>query len=379
MAELFSLEAVRAKEGDSLILHFGTPDAPKLVVIDGGPRGVYRKFLQPRLLKIKSALSPDDPLPLQAVGVSHIDSDHIAGVLELFEMLAETVDRPDPQNAPFEVKHLWHNGLRQIVDDADAADGPASLDRADAREADAVLASVNEGNRLDAAAKTAGIAVNRHFRPEGPILAGDDADIDGLKLQAIAPSPGRVKKLRDDWRRNTPDAEEAAALAAYLDESVYNLASVVLVARQGDLSMLLTGDARGDHIIEGLEGLGLLEKRRKTSDPETTIDFDIVKVPHHGSDNNVAADFFRRVRGRHYVISGDGKHHNPEVATLCMLSDARGDDEIDVWFTYEDGDLGLGEKLKGWERMVQGRNITVHYPLPGRDSVVVDLAAELKY
>ena len=41
MAEsVFTLEALEAKHGDSLLLHYGTLDAPRLIVIDGGPRRI---------------------------------------------------------------------------------------------------------------------------------------------------------------------------------------------------------------------------------------------------------------------------------------------------------------------------------------------------
>ena len=53
---------------------------------------------------------------------------------------------------------------------------------------------------------------------------------------------------------------------------------------------------------------------------------DILKVPHHGSDNNMETGFFEKVTADHYVFSGDGEHGNPERATLEMLLDARGTD-----------------------------------------------------
>ncbi len=46
---LFSLEVLRAKHGDSLLLRYGNPDKPKLILIDGGPTGVYKDALKPRL------------------------------------------------------------------------------------------------------------------------------------------------------------------------------------------------------------------------------------------------------------------------------------------------------------------------------------------
>jgi len=50
------------------------------------------------------------------------------------------------------------------------------------------------------------------------------------------------------------------ALAAYVDKSVPNLSSLVVLAKAGGKTMLLTGDARGDKILEGLELVGALKK-----------------------------------------------------------------------------------------------------------------------
>ncbi|MEO5646119.1 MAG: hypothetical protein ABIQ91_01445, partial [Candidatus Paceibacterota bacterium] len=68
---LFTLEILQAKQGDCLLLHYGTPNEPRIIVIDGGPAGIYRNFLKPRLLSIKKVRSPDSPLDLSLVMVSH--------------------------------------------------------------------------------------------------------------------------------------------------------------------------------------------------------------------------------------------------------------------------------------------------------------------
>jgi hypothetical protein len=46
-------------------------------------------------------------------------------------------------------------------------------------------------------------------------------------------------------------------------------------------------------------------------------------VPHHGSEHNVEEAFFRSITADHYVISADGKHHNPDLKMLQMLTAAR--------------------------------------------------------
>ena len=48
----FSLDVLRARKGDCLMLHFGSEQDPHLILIDGGPSDVYQPFLKPRLQKI---------------------------------------------------------------------------------------------------------------------------------------------------------------------------------------------------------------------------------------------------------------------------------------------------------------------------------------
>jgi beta-lactamase superfamily II metal-dependent hydrolase len=119
---------------------------------------------------------------------------------------------------------------------------------------------------------------------------------------------------------------------------VYNLSSIVVLAEQARKRMLLTGDALGRDILDGLENTELLKRG--------VIDVDVLKLPHHGSDRNVDTDFFRRVRADHYVISANGKHGNPDTPTLDMILEARGSRKITLWFTNRTGHDGLATRLK---------------------------------
>ena len=66
------LETLRAKYGDSLLLHFGTEEEPRLVLIDGGPPGVYnladdRPASQNRVIETACDLLGLRPPPLQSL------------------------------------------------------------------------------------------------------------------------------------------------------------------------------------------------------------------------------------------------------------------------------------------------------------------------
>ena len=39
---MFTLEALQAAHGDSLILHYGPLTNPRFIVVDGGPRGIFK-------------------------------------------------------------------------------------------------------------------------------------------------------------------------------------------------------------------------------------------------------------------------------------------------------------------------------------------------
>ena len=79
--------------------------------------------------------------------------------------------------------------------------------------------------------------------------------------------------------------------------------------------MLLTGDARWDEVLSGLEAAGLL-------DGTGGIHVDVLKVQHHGSLRNSKPEFFQRVTADTYVISANGRYDNPDVDTLLWIVDA---------------------------------------------------------
>jgi hypothetical protein len=129
-----------------------------------------------------------------------------------------------------------------------------------------------------------------------------------------------------------------------LDKSVPNLSSLVLLAEADGKRMLLTGDALGDKIIEDLQFVGL-----PGAEGDSTMHVDVLKVPHHGSSNNVERNFFERITADHYVFSGNGEHGNPEREALEMLFRARGAAEFQVHLTYPVAEIDE-ERRRDWNK-----------------------------
>jgi hypothetical protein len=377
---IFSLDVRRARQGDCLLLHYGTKEKPGLVMIDGGPRGVYGAHLKPRLHAIRKArgLDANKPLDVDLLIVSHVDDDHIQGILDLTKELLEAKREHQPQFV--QVSSLWHNSFDEIIDhkpDELTASvkrqfGPASVsgsgeffedekseveDHYAGSDPDVsseqqeelvsstlkILASIEQGFQLRVAAEALDFPRNPEF-DGGLILAGKDAIDIGQELTFTVAGPNKVelealRKKHNAWLKQLAKEGKTPpqALAAYVDKSVPNLSSLVLLAKVADKSMLLTGDARGDKILQGLEAAGLMKKGGK-------IQVNLLKVPHHGSSNNLDDDFFERILAKHYVFSGNGDYGNPERETLEMLFNARGDDDYMIHLTYPIDEIDKGRK-----------------------------------
>ncbi len=359
---LFSLDIRRARKGDCLMLHYGSADDPGLALIDGGPAQVYRPYMKPRLSQIRKARDLDNEasLDVDLMMVSHIDDDHINGILELTKELADAKASQRP--LPLKIRSVWHNAFDDIIGNnpeellaaVTASFGAAALSGEPDTEgldpdAAMVLASVGQGVRLRDDARMLGLRINPEVEGKLVMTQDDCKTIDmgkGLNLTIAGPMKKdliALQKKYDAWLKKHEDKKKTkAALAAFTDTSVPNLSSIVVVAEAGGRRMLLTGDARGDKILKGLEQLGLLKKG-------DSLHMDILKLPHHGSDRNVAPAFFERITADHYVFSGNGEYGNPERETLQMLLDARGNGDFLMHFTYPIQDID-DEREKDWKK-----------------------------
>ncbi len=379
---IFTLEALQAKHGDSLLLHYGKPNAPKLIVIDGGPGGVYKSSLLPRLTALKETRSPENPLTIRLLMVSHLDDDHINGVLAF---LNDLVDKKDNnEELPFNILTLWHNSFDDIVGNESeemlkalsaavksvSSGGAVSAGVPLSRAGGAIAASVPQGRDVRNNAKLLSLSLNDPF---GTIIAAPGKGKktvtigDGLKFTVLGPVKDRIEELQIEWnavlekKGLATDKEGQALAAAYLDESVYNLSSIVVLAEAAKKKMLLTGDARGDDVLKAVKSSGLLKSK--------PLHVDLLKLPHHGSDRNVETEFFRQITADHYVVSADGRHGNPEVSTLQMISEARGKDKFTIYLTNREKRLDTffaAEKKKG-------KKYSVVYRDPKELSLWVDL------
>ena len=394
---ILSLEALRAKKGDCLLLHCGKTDDPDLYVIDGGTRGVYRQSLRKRLEQLRKG---KEQLDIRLMMVSHVDDDHIKGILDLTRELR--AQKAAQQTLRYRIRNLWHNSFDDILGNGaktletagNAAMGVASAAAAaklaipiQEQEAAFRLASVGQGRTLRDDAKLLRLRVNKPgarklvMAADKPLTKPFTKDVE---MHVVGPTQHLIDEFLEAWdkyiKRKKLNVEGAGVeIAAYLDKSAFNLASIVALVSAGGKEILLTGDARGDFLLESLEANGLLKKRGKRR-------LSILKVPHHGSSNNVEVAFFRRLPADHYVFSGDGEYGNPDFETFEMLFEARKRDrrKFTIHLTYDPKDYKKDSKTKKpyplaklrklfKDQEAKGRVFEVRFPKPNEIGLRIDL------
>lgn len=315
------LNVLQAEFGDALLLeHKPTGGSTHWYLVDGGPGSNYADNLKGVLEGVAKKGGS-----LDAVVLSHVDNDHVLGLIDLFDDLLQAQVAGTPP--VIGVAELWHNSFELVPgdpgveNDVKAAFATAAASGASMETFGASVLGQGEGFQLRIKALQLGLTPNQPFpnqeiRTEtAPVITRN-----GLTLRVVGPSGPNLDDLRDDWvewlTTHEPKIASGSPLAAAsADDSIPNLSSVCLLVTEGTRSALLTGDARGDHILDNLEALHIIPKGG-------TLHVGLLKMPHHGSDRNSDPEFFERITADRYVFSANGRDGNPDTATLIWLAEA---------------------------------------------------------
>ena len=301
---MFRIEALPAQRGDALWITYGSKRRPRHVVIDAGPKEAFAT-LMPELDARLATLPAEDGVELLVV--THVDVDHIQGVLKLLET-------PDKVRR---FKQIWFNGLKHHK---------------------ARLLGVKDGERVTTAILAGGAERwNTAFGGEA-VAVPDERPLlsttlpGGLKLTVLAPTTAKLSKLVPTWEKAVQDAEldpvpetgwkkggllgggfDPDDLATHfpdrVDNSHANGAAISLLAQYRGKRVLLLADSPADAILAGLDRLG--------PDPITV---DAVKMSHHGSLYNNTLPLLRRISSPRWIVSTNGASFgHPDYEALARV------------------------------------------------------------
>ena len=376
------IRVFQSDKGDCLLI---TANAGKnRILVDGGMKSSYVEHVAPNLAKLDGGKPRID-----VAYVSHIDDDHIAGVLQLMNDLVDWrvfdfhskkkragVKAPKKPTSPRppEVGKIWHNAFHELIkdntgeiDDMLAASTAilAAAHRPMGRslfEHHSELA-LSKTQALQLARRTSpdqlDIPVNPEFKHKLMLLEPNQPQlkIGTMRFTVIGPAPADLKKLRDEWnqwlkenkktldeihrkakqdedrlksdvdRLLAPITTEAnsfvdfqIALAKTLGDRTQvttpNLASLMFFVKEGNQTILLTGDGHATDALNGLRQRSLLDANGK-------LHLDVLKVPHHGSEHNMTQAFAEAITADNYIFCGNGFSTNPETEVIDLLVNER--------------------------------------------------------
>ncbi|HEX6741429.1 MAG TPA: MBL fold metallo-hydrolase [Sphingomicrobium sp.] len=357
----------QSAKGDCLLLE-GSDGTHFLC--DGGMRDSMQNIVRKELGKLRT-----QGTRLEYVYVSHIDQDHIAGVLALLEdelewrlyehHKAKGTPKPKPKfPRPPEIGGIWHNAFRDQVGEnaGHVEDLLAAASSTFLATGDADLRSLGSGyqqialsigealkvsrlasadllkiatNVLPGAAGPAKLLMARKNQPSFPVGA--------MKFTIIGPRPKELEDLKTGWNKWLESVEGDKAVSRlrreikekidsfgtaggvsggwngvppYKGVTTPNVASLMFMVEESGKRVLLTGDSHQDMITDGLETTGFLAK-------DGGIHLDVLKVQHHGSEHNLKADFAKRVSADHYIFTGNGENGNPEIRVIDAIYESR--------------------------------------------------------
>lgn len=320
-----NLNVLQAAYGDCMILKSGSQSKSSQTnshhfLIDGGPASTYNIGLKEELQRIGEKGGRVDLLI-----VSHVDNDHINGLLKLMQDLS--LQKKGNNRWTIEIDALWYNAfsrtigqrievrLRDLLSNTRTVFKNRSRTQVTAR-------GIREGHDLYQYAHDLAIEINPQFNNDTIIVTDKPKELKfgDIKFLVIGPTRKNLEDLRKQWLDWLDKHEKALRtradyrLAIQADKSIPNLSSIMFLAKEDDDTILFTGDGLGEHVIYGLKQARLLGS-------SGSVHVNILKLPHHGSDRNITRDFFTNVTADKYLISANGRDDNPSFLTLSWIAE----------------------------------------------------------
>ena len=357
MAGIFHIHMLPARQGDCLWIEYGDALNPNRILIDGGTPGTY-PIIHQRL-----QILPQNERRFEQLIVTHVDSDHIGGVLDLLIQ--------DDGEATF--GDIWFNAWKHLPSSGLEPLGPP------------------QGEELSTFLENIPQTWNKYFKHKracfsttGPLPTSDLPG--GMRLTLLSPGFTELKRLRPYWADECKKAglipgqpatsshpappgfepmgpvniNQLAQEAYKSDESPANGSSIAILAEFGGKRILLAGDAYADVLLKSIKRLVPTDDR---------LHLDAFKLPHHGSKYNLSRELLEKLDCKRYLFSTDGtQFRHPDRQTVARVIKFGGP-HPELLFNYR------SEFNKLWDNKhwMEQYGYSVHFPDEGQEGLEVNL------
>jgi beta-lactamase superfamily II metal-dependent hydrolase len=368
MPEVF-VKMYPAKNGDAFLIRTGG-EARTAILIDGGYVSTFNEYISQDLKALAAS-----GYQLDLVVATHVDADHISGLLAL---IRANGNANDPKI--IRVKNVLHNSLRSITGKQKALARVSQSDQdliAEIRRRGYPVpfgsspeeVGARQGSSLASLLFAGQYRWNKDEGFEGVVFPTfhDLAISPSVRVIVIGPTRERLDVLRKWWLNemaylgfNSPmdkgisfdDAFEF--LCAYEDlrrpvnpsviaaknlevmnldeayapdDSATNGSSISIVVEIAGIRLLFPGDSWSEDIEAALSARFGADKPHY---------FDAIKLSHHGSSRNTSSSLLSTIDSRCFLISTDGTRHNhPDVSVLKAIVDRPSKFQRNLYFNYQ--------------------------------------------
>ncbi len=366
---MFQVNMLPATFGDSFWVTYQDGGKEHRILIDGGTAGTRNRIHQ----LIKDL--PEDDRHIDLVVVTHIDNDHIAGILTMLQRQEVELDFGD----------FWFNGRKHLPNTEEGTDD------------DEFLGS-KQGEQLTDAIEDLGLPWNKAFDGDRVVIpdGGELPVIElpgGMKLTLLSPTLSALRDLVDDWDDELAEAGllstgpmlmdlEAGEFPA--DDDDDDFLSVTLP----DIDALADSDFGGDgSSANGSSIAFMLEFEGKRAvfaadahapqmveafnqlKPDGKLKVDFFKVSHHGSKGTTSTDLVDKVACKRYAITTNGSNfHHPDEETIARIL-KKGGNDLELLFNYR----SKHNKIWDNETLKNDFGYTTVYPDSDQGGLVVDV------
>lgn len=312
---MLKIRFLQAFNGDSiaitLVSKIGTSHT---ILIDGGIRLTYqgkgkkKKIEYGELKKFIDEIKKEGKI-IDLLILTHIDDDHIAGILEWFNN--------DPE-AHKVIREVWFNSGRLIAKYLKNTKNP-DLDHW-IRSRKSTDTSIKQGIEFGKYIKAKKI-----WNPE-IILQGMTTSRFGADFKFLSPNKEKLETLLKNWRIKDSSLNTSSKKNDYklslethiqkdkfkIDKAYPNGSSIAFILTYEKKRYLFLGDSHPDVIIEGLQHFGFSKKKKLSAE--------LVKLSHHGSQGNTSAALLEHINSDAFIISTNGRQHeHPHKQFLARL------------------------------------------------------------
>jgi beta-lactamase superfamily II metal-dependent hydrolase len=363
---LFSIEMLPALQGDAIWIEYGKANSVRRILIDGGPIGAYDA------LETKIATLPEADKRVELIVISHVDTDHIEGIIRLF---AEKRTRWQ-----FMPKDIWFNGWDHL-DKSKMLGG---------REGDFLSALIRRRANEEWNVAFAGNAVVVEADEPLPVKELKD----NMKLTLLSPNNDKLLDMAKKWKKDVAkhglepgDLEKAweqlVKTTKYhvaegvlggtddfgrhlknqlkTDQSLANGTSIAFLAEFNGKSCLFLGDAHIETICQSI--------RRLIPNRQKRLQVDAVKLSHHGSMSNISKELLELIDARHFLVSTNGAiHEHPDKSAIETIIRCSVREPV-FWFNYR------SKYNIYWNKPEKDKQkkFTAHYPSEKIEGITVEL------